>query len=142
MKRIYFIGLIVMVLLCFIGFTQNEFTLETNTTMDESISAEITFNPARVWDTVNLDIASGGILHNTLAVFLIKNDGNFLNSVNYIKGTDQYAISQTAKTQNYKDEFASTYSGKTDDTLGINRSTGIAIGADILKYPTYSISAG
>ena len=95
MKLTMFIGLVVMILLCVVGFTQNEFITDPVTTLNENISSGITFDSVRTWDTVNLEIVEFCIIKNTAPVTLIKNDGNFPNPFNYSLGTDQYAISRT-----------------------------------------------
>ena len=141
MKRIYFIGLIVMILFCIIGFTQNEFITEVDTAVNFQIDTGMAVDLI-ICDAASFEIDEEGILQNAAPVTLINNDGSFPNPFNTILGRrNEHAISTgRIGTQNYKEEFTFSYKTyKNYDTLRINTTTGITIGADNLKYPTYSV---
>ena len=126
----------VVILLCFVGFTQNEFIGEPVATAISSYDAGFTFNSVRVGDTVNLAIVEEGILLSCASFTIINNEDRLMNPFNVICRIESCAII-TGQTETNNDTFAYKYT-ISRPTMRIDnyRHT---FGADNLKYPMQNL---
>jgi len=130
-----------VILLCFIGMTQNEFIGEANIAIGSQIDTGMAV-AMNSWDTNDLAMIEESILLGGSSLTIINNEDRFPNPFNIIYRIESCAII-TGQTETNNDTFAYKYTIFRQSHQSMRSDNyGHTFGAANLKYPMQNLLVG